>query len=296
MYWVFRLAALLLPRLPRWLMNILGNMLGVLIWLLAGKARKQASANMRQILGSQGQMSHAGRRRLRRTVRRMFQYSSRNYLGAFALPSLDTDDLLQRVHVHGLEHLEAALALGKGVILFSAHLGPFNELVHWLAIKGYPTTIPVERLQDKRMLTLMLDLRRSQGINFLPLGGSAPLREVFSALRHNHLVLITVDRTSQGRHVEKPFFGAKAYLPLGPVQLAQRTGAILVGAFGWYGAGRRIEAQFVPLSLDLPEPQRADGEQLMDGMVEQLEQFIAAHPEQWVVFSPVWSNQVSETV
>ncbi len=140
----------------------------------------------------------------------------------------------------------------------------------------------------------MLDLRRSQGINFIPLGGSAPLRALFSALRHNQIVLLAVDRAVEGQSVEKPFFGANAHLPLGPVQLAQRTEAILVGAFGWYGAGRRIEAQFVPLSLELPEEQRTNGEQLMNGMVEKLEQFIAAHPEQWVVFSPIWTNQDSK--
>ncbi|HEU5381203.1 MAG TPA: hypothetical protein VFV38_37740, partial [Ktedonobacteraceae bacterium] len=105
MYWVFRLAALLLPRFPRWLVDALASMLGVLAWLLASKARRQATANMRQVFDSQGQMSHIGRQHLRRTVRRMFQYSSRNYLSAFALPSLKTDDLLRRVHVHGLEHL-----------------------------------------------------------------------------------------------------------------------------------------------------------------------------------------------
>ncbi|HEU5377204.1 MAG TPA: hypothetical protein VFV38_17365, partial [Ktedonobacteraceae bacterium] len=129
---------------------------------------------------------------------------------------------------------------------------------------------------------------------FLPLGGITPLRALFSALQHNQIVLITADRAVEGQHVEKPFFGANAHLLLGPVQLAQRTGTILVGAFGWYEARTRIDAQFVPLSLDLPEHQRANGEQLMDGMVGQLEQFIAAHPEQWVVFSPVWTNQSSQ--
>lgn len=294
MYWMFRLAVLLLPRLPRRLVLALGNMLGILAWLLASKARKQATANMRQIFGSQGQKNQTCRRQLRRTVRRMFQYSSRNYLDAFLLPSLETDDLLRRIHIHGLEHLKAALAFGKGVILFSAHLGPFNELIHWLAISGYPTTVPVERLHDERILMLMLNLRRSQGINFIPLGGSAPLRALFSALQHNQIVLITADRAIEGRFVEKPFFGATARLPLGPVQLAQRTGAILVGAFGWYSAGMCIEAQFVPLSLTLPEKQRENEEQLMDRMVEQLEQFIGAYPEQWVVFSPVWTNLASK--
>ena len=142
----------------------------------------------------------------------------------------------------------------------------------------------------------MLDLRRGQGINFIPLGGNTPLRALFSALRQNQIVLITADRGVSGRLIEKTFFGAKAHLPLGPVQLAQRTGAMLVGAFGWYGPGTRIEAQCVPLSLDLPEEDRADMEQLMDGIIEKLEHFISDHPEQWVMFAPLWPDLASKPV
>ena len=80
-----------------------------------------------------------------------------------------------------------------------------------------------------------------------------------------------------------------ARLPTGPALLAQRTGAALVGGFGWYRADTHIEAQFVPLSLELPEEQRRDFALLMDRIVEKMEHFIRAHPEQWVVFSPIWT-------
>jgi lauroyl/myristoyl acyltransferase len=123
---------------------------------------------MQRTLDGQGQMSHAGHRRLQRTVRRMFLYSSRNYLSAFALSSLAPDGLFSRTHVHSQKHLEAALALGKGVILISVHPGPFNNLSTWL----------VERLPDERILTL----RYSPGIKCLPLRGSPPLRAMVSVL------------------------------------------------------------------------------------------------------------------
>jgi phosphatidylinositol dimannoside acyltransferase len=245
---------------------------------------------MRQVLDLQGQLSRADRRRLQRIVRGMFRYNLQNYLSAFAMPAFQKETFLRRTHIRGSEHLEAALAQGKGVILFSAHFGPFNELIHWLALKGYATTIPVERLKDERILNLMLGLRRSQGINFIPLGGSSPIRELFSALRHNQIVLITADRAIEGQSIVKPFFGANASLPIGPAQIAQRTGAALVGAFGWYKTEDFIEGEFLPLSLKLSEERRRDVECLMDGVIETLEQVIAAHPDQWIVFSPIWTD------
>src|SRR5205085_6407399 len=120
--------------------------------------------------------------------------------------------ILQEVQIDGLEHLEAALALGKGVILVSAHLGPFEYIVQCATIKGYELTIPVERLRDQRLLDLMLDLRRSHGVQILPLIGMTAMRAMIQALRGNKIVLIMADRATTGQVGEKLFFGAPAHL------------------------------------------------------------------------------------
>ncbi len=219
----------------------------------------------------------------------MFQNSMRNYLEVFYLPYESPERLLRRMpDIRGIEHFEEALALGKGVILFSAHFGPFDYVSQWFSAKGYQLTIPVERLKDERMLKLMVSLRSSKGVHFVPLGGSAPMRAIVQALRNNQLVLITGDRAVQGESVEKPFFGAIARLPLGPVSLSLRTGASLVGAFSWHASRNEIKGEFVPLTLELPQEERKNPDAVMDGLIKRMERIIKAHPEQWVVFSPVW--------
>lgn len=294
MYKLFRIVVIVSRRLPGWAIELIGSLGGILFWLVAKGARRQATENMVHVLGEEIRQTRQGRRRLRRTVQGVFQNSVRNYLQAFALPTTSAKTIVDTMHVEGEEHLKEALARGKGVILFSAHFGPFDYLSQWIAIKGYDLTIPVENLKDQRMLDLMLTLRRSHGVNFLPLGGSAPMRVILQALRNNKIVLITADRAVQGERVEMPFFGAPAELPSGPAALATRTGATVVGAFGWrtYRANgeRPIIGSFTPLSLALPEEQRADMKSVMRGIVDRMEQQIGAHPEQWVVFSPMWKN------
>src|SRR6266487_1972648 len=290
MYNVFRFASVVIPRLPRWFVLFLADLIGLVTWLVASKARKQATANIIHVRGTKVLATRAGPRRLRRTVQQMFQNNVRNYLDVFSLPYTQPETILSRTHIEGVEHLEAALSLGKGVIIFSAHLGPFNYLAQWISIKGYKITIPVERLKDQRMLDLMLKLRSSKGVQFVPLGGSAPMRTIIKALRNKQIVLITADRAVEGESVEKPFFGEPARLPIGPVLLSQRTGAALVGAFGWHSYPNRPVGQFVPLSLKLTEEERMNTDKLMYGMIEQMERFIKAHPEQWEVFSPIWTS------
>lgn len=295
MYNIFRFASLVVPRLPRWLVIALAEVIGLLTWLVASKARKQVTANIIHVLGSQVLTTRSSRRQLRQSVQGVFRNSARNYLEIFYLPYTQPQRIMDRVDIRGLEHLEAALALGKGVILVSAHLGPFEYLVHWIAIKGYQMTVPVERLKDQRMLDLMLKLRSSHGIHFIPLGGTAPMRSIIQALRKNQLVLITADRPVQGESVEKLFFNEPARLPIGPVSLSQRTGAPLVSAFGWRSSRTRITGDFIPLSLGLTEEQRANAHTLMCALIERMERVIKAHPEQWVVFSPVWTSDFSKT-
>lgn len=292
MYRLFLIATRIIPRLPRRFVMSLSGFIGFIAWLVASQARKQATINMLHILGSEIRATPNGRRKLRKTVRGMFKNNVRNYLEMFYLPNMKTGELTGVMQaIEGIEHLEKALAMGKGVILVSAHIGPINYLSQWFAAKGYATTIPVERLHDERMLKLQLDLRGGHGVTFTPLGGSAPIRAMIQALRKNQLVLITGDRAVVGEHIERPFFGARAQLPGGPVELAQRTGAAILCAFGWREPGNRIGGRFFPVSLALPEEKRSDFEALEGRVIEVMEEAIAAHPEQWVVFTQVWAEK-----
>jgi KDO2-lipid IV(A) lauroyltransferase len=300
MYYLFRLAEIIIPRLPRRLVRALGNVAAFIAWLVAGRARRQATENMMHVLGGQderGQQflkTRAGHKRLRQTVRGMFRHNVSNYLDLFLLPMTKPETILQNLVVRGQKHLKEALALGKGLIMFSGHFGPFDYLAQWLAINGYQVVIPVEHLADQRVLDLMLRLRRNKGVQFVPLGGTTAMRSILQALRNNQIVLITADRAVQGEKVTVPFFGAPARLPLGIVQIAQRTGAPIVAGFGWRTGRSRMPVllgDVVPLSLALPQEQRKQTEHLMSGIVAILERFIGEHPEQWVVFSPVWITQ-----
>ncbi len=290
MYYFFCWAAWIVPRLPRWFLRLLPDIIGPLAWLLAAPARRSATLNVSYILGTEVQPTAAGRRKLRRVVRAIFRNSVSNYLDALLLPTQDHQGFLKYITIEGLEHLEEALALGKGVLLFSAHLGPFERMNQWFAASGYQVIMPVEKLRDERLLRLMVDLRNNSGLKYLPLGGSAPMRTIIQALRKNQIVLLAADRAIAGESVVRDFFGTPARLPIGPVNLSLRTGAPLVGAFGWYSSQGHVTASFTRLTLALSEEERQQPDVIEAMLIKQMEQAIGAHPEQWVVFSPVWES------
>lgn len=290
MYYLFRIASIVIPRIPYRYIPLLSRWVGWFAWIVAVGARKQATENITHVLQDRDRSGVVDRREVQRTVQGIFRNSVRNYLEAFSTPRRSKEEIMSALEVEqeDVEVLEAALAQGRGVLLFSAHLGPFELLAHWLAIKGYKVIIPVENLKNQRLLELMLRLRRSHGVEFMSLGGSAPMRLITRALRENQIVLLTADRAVQGMSVELPFFGAKALLPNGVARLAQKTGATLVAGFGRWRDETHVIGRMVP--LDIPEEDRKRIDVIQHGIVEKMEQFIGEHPEQWMVYSRVWTT------
>lgn len=288
MYELFCWAAKIAPNLPRRLRQIIAVAVGTLAWGLARRRRQHVTANVAQVLGPRVRHSALGRVRIQRVVRRIFCHCILNYLDLLALPAVGRQDIVARLDVSGVENLKDALSWGRGVVLFSAHLGPFEYLPAWFSVQGYDLVVPVENLPDERLLRLTLDLRRRNAVEFVSLHGTKAVRMMFDALRRNQLVLITADRAIEGESVITDFFGAPARLPVGPVELSLRTGAPLVGAFGWRKPDGRMAAEFTPLTLALSDDQRGNKEALQTALTRQLERTISRHLDEWLVFESIW--------
>lgn len=291
MYTLFLFAIKIIPWLPGWLLEGIARIAGLVAWFIATKAREQATRNMLHVLGSQVLDTPMGRRKLRSTVQTMFYNNVLNYLTMFSLSARKPARIMRELHIEGREHFDAAFAVGKGVIISSAHIGPFNYLFQWVSLSGYDLTLPVEQLKDPRMLDLITGLRGKHGTHVLPLQGSAGMRTLFQKLRSNKAILLTADRAIEGQSSEMTFFGATARLPVGVAQLAKRTGATIVGACGWRTPGGEIYGRFFPISLALSEEQIMDTDEIQRTIVALLEQNIAEHPDQWMAFAPVWTER-----
>ena len=60
----------------------------------------------------------------------------------------------------------------------------------------------------------------------------------------------------------------------------------------------RGEESMIPnteFQMDLTEEQRTNTESMMRALIEKMEQFIRQHPEQWVAFSPIWTEDIKRS-
>jgi KDO2-lipid IV(A) lauroyltransferase len=230
----------------------------------------------------------AGRRRA--VVREMFRGTARNLVDLFRLGNGRTRRaVVGSVRFEGLEHLDAALARGRGVVLLSAHLGNWEVLAAALAARGYPLSVIVQDLFDRRSDRLLNRWRRASGVGVVRRQGG--LLRAARVLREGGILGTLVDQDAGGPAVFVPFFGRPARTPVGPFRLGRRVGAELVPAWIAMDESGVHRATVRPA---LPAPGSADPEEAVRADVERwhaiLEEAIGAHPGQWVWHHRRWKT------
>lgn len=280
----YQAGSLLARALPQPVAHLSGRTVG--FWLTLGMAGR------RQVVERHLQRLH-GRRmgplELRREVHRTFDSYARYWLESFRLPGSGPADLDAGIVVEGLEHLDAGLAAGRGVIMALPHLGGWDFGGAWLATRGYPITVVVEPLDPPELFAWFAEFRQRLGLTVVPLGPDAG-RHVLRALRRNEVVGLLCDRDIDGTGVAVDFFGERTTLPAGPVTLALRTGAaVLPTAVYFEGDGHRGVIR-PPLSLERAGSLREDVAGGTQQLAHALQALIARAPEQWHVLQPNWPS------
>jgi phosphatidylinositol dimannoside acyltransferase len=269
--------------LPAPLAFALGRAGGRLYHRLDRGRREALTANLARVLGP-----GTPRRALARTVRRGFASYGRYWVEAFRLEDLTAADIRERLRIEGREHIDAALAAGRGAIFASPHIGNWDAGGAWLAASGYPATAVVERLRPAELYERFAAYRRTLGLELLPLDdGSETLRGVIQALRAGRLACLVCDRDLTGGGLEVRLFGARALMPGGPASVALKTGAPLLPCTVYHDRrpGYWRAVVHPPLEPERSGDTRKDTLALTQRLADEFEGLIAAAPTQWHVLS-----------
>ncbi len=275
-------------RLPRPVRFALATGLGeLLFWALPGK-RMAVLRNMEHVLGP-----HASRAQVRLVAKRSFRNYAKYLFDFFRLPSIDPDALDAEVISEGWEHLDAALARGRGALLVLGHFGNWDLAGAVVAWRGYPMLAPVDTFSPPRLDRLIHATRNHAGMSLVPVEQGGALRKIQRALRRNQVVAIVFDRPQREGGVEVDFFGAPAWLPAGPARFALRTGAAVLPGYLLRRPGDltylgRIEE---PVAFTPTGDEEADVRAYTQAIVARVEAILRSYPDQWYMFRRMWTDQ-----
>jgi KDO2-lipid IV(A) lauroyltransferase len=181
-----------------------------------------------------------------------------------------------RVRIVGAEHLEAALARGKGVILFSAHFTTFEFF--WPALKPLcPRLCGMYKEQRNTAANRMLTAGRLRSYDCL--FDKTAVREMLRNLAGNAVVWYASDQSYGGKGSELlPFFGVPAMTNTAIARIARVSGAAVLPYFC-----RRLPDDTYEMLIRAPLPNWPSGDDTRDALahIALLEEFISSCPEQY---------------
>jgi phosphatidylinositol dimannoside acyltransferase len=251
-----------------------------------GGGTRQLRKNLRRVVGPA-----ASDARMDRLVGESLRSYARYWLETFRLPKMDHADVVASLepNAHGSEHLDAAMAAGKGAIIVLPHMGNWDVSGMWFVDRGTPFTTVAERLEPASLFDRFVAYRESLGMEVLPLTGGerTPMAVLAERLLAGRAICLVADRDLSRNGVDVQFFGETARMPGGPAMLAARTGAPLLPVGLWFtddGWGHRVNPP-----VELPEGRLRDvvrgGTQ---AVADVFAREIAAHPADWHMLQRLW--------
>jgi KDO2-lipid IV(A) lauroyltransferase len=281
----YRAGAFLARTAPSPLGRLAARAAGLSAALAAKDKRLLVARNIERALGRT-----MGTVESRRRVAAAFEWYARYYIESFELPGLDKETIDAGFGYEGVGEIHAAVDSGIGPILVMPHLGTWEWAGWWLSlVPGFDVTVVVEPIDPPEVFEWFVELRRSIGMNVVPLGPDA-LSEVTRAIKRADVVCLLSDRDIGGGGIPVDFFGERTRLPAGPAMLSLRTGAPLIPAAVFWRDGYRHGLARPPLDTTRRGKFREDVARLVQAYADEFEHLIRLAPEQWHLMSPNWPS------
>ncbi len=237
----------LVERLPRSWAYALAVLAARLAWLFSPLARPRLERNLKIACPELENDTAA----LRRLSWMNFQNHAKAYADLMQLPRARVESLQPRLKVKGLDYLEEARAVGKGVLVVSCHMGSYEVVSAIWAATLSPVSFFAEELEPRALFEWYRDTRARLGISVLTLDHGG-IRKVLQALRlGTPLFPVCVYRLPDDTYVAE---GA-------PLVYARSTGDA-----------------------------RADQVRTTQELLRHIERFVQQHPEQWHVPHRIWAD------
>jgi KDO2-lipid IV(A) lauroyltransferase len=285
-YWVWRVAASLVQRLPSGLSYRAAVAGGEVAYLLWARRRRITKENFAVVLARPAHDVEVAR-----IARRSFRNFAKYLVEIMRFPRLGVDELQRMVAIdpRSWAHLRAARDHGRGLIVVSLHFGNF-EMGGALVADEMPLNVIADELENQRLMDLLVTNRAHKNMHIVTPEGS--VKRVLQALRRNEMVGLMMDlgpRAKELDHVQATFFGEPTSFPTIAANLARVSGApIVVAAVMRQRDNTFRGVALPPIFVERSKQAAHEIERVTQSIVHGLEQFVRGDPDQWYIFRPMW--------
>jgi phosphatidylinositol dimannoside acyltransferase len=283
----YRTGAWVMGRLP---VPVARGIVSVLLqasFVLWPKKRRFVNDNFAHILGRPPTSLE-----VRRKAFAAYRAYARYVVELMRLPRLTDDEAATLVDTSTLLPLEEYWkASGKGLILTTAHIGNLEGVARGIARHGWPIAAIADDSSFPELFEHLRRQRKAWGVELIPWRN---LRELYGWLKRKEILGLIIDWGYRPDDIPVRMFGAWTTLPAGPAALAAKTGSPIVHIAIRRSDDRRrfIVTYGDPIVVASTEP--AEIQRATQAIADALAATIAAAPEQWYSFKPLWPATEAE--
>lgn len=220
-----------LKALPLKFVYALSNIAGGIINMVIGK---KVSISCRELLGNCPDKTTSDE--IKEISKKSIEIYIKRHFEDLILPSFSKETIASIVTIEGIEHIDNALARGKGIIIQLAHFGSFLMILPALAYRGYKVNQIVgkpELKHHRKIHKLIFNAKAKENsalpVRFVHVDHS--IRPVIDALKKNELIAVAFDGRDGKDWVPVKFLGGTANISPGAVRIARVTGAAILPTF-----------------------------------------------------------------
>lgn len=272
--------------LPKGFARRLGIFMARLAFRVDIRHRRLAVYNLTLAYG--GEKSIAEIRAMARQVYRNLGVMFVDFLQA---PKLTRENVDEHFEFEGIENLDEAARLGRGIIAFSGHLGNWELIIgHTLKMGTGKESTVVKRIGNPYIDEFICNQREKLGGKLIPTRRTAG--EILKRLKRGEFVVFVVDqRAKRQEGIFVKFFSIPALTNIAPALMAIKTGAVLLPVFVIRlpdGRHRIIYGKpMEPISTGDRKQDIIDNTKIITKCVEDM---IRKYPEQWFWVHSRWKT------
>lgn len=268
-------------RLPVALSYRIAALLSRVKYIFSPSERREMIENLRCVL------PHNSNKELKEYGKGILANFSLYLVDFFRFKKIDLKYIKEHVKVVGENHLDDALAKGKGVILLTAHLGNWELGGAVIGVLGYPMNVLALDHKNKLVNDFFVNQRRMKGERIISIHFA--IRRSIAALANNEFIAILGDKDFTNTGVVTKFFDKDSLMPKGPAVLSLKTGAVIIPGFLI-----RIKGEKSMLFFERPVEYSPTGDfdkdilKLTELCTGRIEEVIKRYPTQWYCFRRFW--------
>ena len=179
----------------------------------------------------------------------------------------------------GIEHLNQALALKKGVIILTMHAGNYEATIPALSNQGFPMNV-ILRATDDPAFEIVNRSRSAKGAKLINILQEDTYKEALKALSNNELVYLLADTGAlESRHEFRKFLGREVPVATGWLTLAQRADCAVIPTLVKREGNKNIISLYEPIKVT-----KENREEALQKAGKVFEDFIKENPDHWAIF------------